>query len=137
MFTIRKKFKFEAAHRLKTAFSKACVNQIHGHSYIVEVMLQSETLNEDGMVLDFGKLKAVIGDYINSWDHSLILHKSEVTKAIRRDNERLIVTKYNPTAEEMARDMFHYIAIKLTVPCVHLVEVRIHETDTGWASYTP
>lgn len=139
MFRIRKQFKIEMAHRLRSAFSKCCTDQIHGHSYIIEVFLQAEELNDDGMLIDFGELKGIIGDYINSWDHALVLPKEMPSGG---SEVNLIRTDYNPTAEAMACDMYTHIAYLLkegkhrgvqglTVSCV-----RVHETRTGWAEYS-
>lgn len=139
MFQIRKQFKVEMAHRLRSAFSKCCTDQIHGHSYIIEVFLKAEQLNVDDMLIDFGELKSIISDYINSWDHALVLPKELPSGG---SEVKLIRTDYNPTAEAMACDMFSHItyllkkgehggAQDLTVSCV-----RVHETRTGWAEYS-
>ena len=75
MFRICKKFSFEAAHQLDKAFSQECVECIHGHSYVVELFLVSESLDDMDMVLDFGYLKELIKDIKKKYDHSLILQK--------------------------------------------------------------
>ena len=53
---ITKQFKMEVAHRLTSSYSTRCQSP-HGHSYLMEVTLESEHLNEDGMVMDFGEVK--------------------------------------------------------------------------------
>lgn len=143
MYTIRKMFKFEAAHQLASAYSKLCSEQVHGHSYRVEIFLTSERLNSDGMVIDFGQVKAWIKDYMDSWDHALVVPASFGNKRIatlRKTNKRLLVMRHNPTAERMAEDMFFQIEKELSMraiaPTVSLLKVRVHETDTGWAEYS-
>ena len=132
MFVIRKKFKFEMAHQLHHAYSKACSDQIHGHSYICEVFFKSYDLNKDGMVIDFTKIKDKIGKYINSWDHCLVMsHKmpDKYLKCLAKYNKNFKIVDYNPTAENMAHDMLEYINSEFPI----CFKVRLHETDTGYA----
>jgi len=126
MYRIRKKFKFEAAHRLTSAYSKECTDSIHGHSYIVEIFIESKILNEDGMVIDFKKLKEKIKPLIDLWDHKVILHTKDTEKL-----KNCCVVPFNPTAENMAKTIY--------VACfragITVSKVRIHETDSGYAEY--
>lgn len=134
MYTIRKKFKFEMAHQLSDAYSKCCSEQIHGHSYICELFFTARVLDKSGMVVDFGEVKAKIKDYIDSWDHCLVMPGTmpeDYIKTLIKYNKNIKVVEYNPTAENMAKDM--YIQIKFIIP--QLSKVRLHETDTGWAEY--
>ena len=133
MYTIRKLFRFEMAHQLSEAYSTACSEQIHGHSYVCEVFFKGE-LDHTGMIIDFGEVKAKIKDYIDSWDHSLVMPKDmpkEYLECLARFNKNLRIVDYNPTAEAMAKDM--YETIKKDIPQVS--KVRLHETATGWAEY--
>lgn len=156
MYTIRKKFKVEYAHVLDSAYSKACSDTIHGHSGVIEVFFQSKNLNDDGMVIDFGLIKEKIGNYISSFDHSLIISKkmnenlftNKLIKLIHF-NKNLKIVDYNPTAENMAKDIFQTIK-KILKPESEIKEsksdivkmytclskVRFHETDTGYAEYS-
>ena len=139
MFTIRKEFKFEMAHRLVSSFHKPC-QRPHGHSYVLELFFTSNELNEDGMVIDFAQVKDIIGEYVDSWDHIMVLKASDplvdvllgenIDKNIKAA-DGIKVVNYNPTAENMARDMYQYI--KSVLP--QLSKVRLHETTTGWAEY--
>jgi 6-pyruvoyltetrahydropterin/6-carboxytetrahydropterin synthase len=134
MYTIRKLFRFEMAHQLSKAFSTACSEQIHGHSYVCEVFFRSDTLDDTGMIIDFGEVKAKIKDYIDSWDHSLVMPSDmpeEYLNCLKKFNKNLRIVNYNPTAEAMAKDM--YLTIKKEIP--QISKVRLHETVTGWAEY--
>jgi 6-pyruvoyltetrahydropterin/6-carboxytetrahydropterin synthase len=126
MFTIRKQFKFEAAHVLDSSFSKCC-QQIHGHSYRVELFFRSKDLNADGMVMDFGEVKEKIAHIIGQFDHAMIVGPKN-SSVVHGQRLQLCV---NPTAENMARDFFD--TIKKLIP--QLCKVRVHETDTGYAEY--
>lgn len=140
-YTIRKTFKFEAAHFLEHAYSTACMS-VHGHSYVVEVFVRADQLNKDGMVIDFGQLKDVAGNLIDSFDHALIIKESEKDHPLSKA-EKVVTMKENPTAENMARHFFEKIRSKLIDNRsmdnerrgLRLVKVRVHETKTGWAEY--
>lgn len=147
MFTIRKQFKFEMAHQLKDSYSAACHENLHGHSYVLELYFNSETVDKNGMVVDFGEVKDVIGDYVNSWDHSLtmpVFFDKEYLDMLGRYTKKMRITSYNPTAENMAKEMYREIANainkyqreKYGAVSWELAKVRLHETTTGWAEYT-
>jgi len=134
MYTIRKKFKFEMAHQLDMAYSKACSEQIHGHSYICEMFFKGGELDESGMIIDFGEVKDKIKNYINSWDHSLVMPNTmpkQYIKCLKKYNKNLKIVNYNPTAENMARDIYGYVKSFFPQCC----KIRLHETDTGYAEY--
>ena len=42
---IRKLFKFEGAHVVRNCSSVRCRENIHGHSYVVEVFIESDRLD--------------------------------------------------------------------------------------------
>ena len=133
-YTIRKKFKFEMAHQLFDAYSKACSDQIHGHSYILELFFESQDLDNTGMIIDFTKIKDKIKDYVDSWDHCLVMPDmmaTEYLQVLKLFNKNLKIVSYNPTAELMSHDIFNHI--KIIIP--QLCKVRLHETDTGYAEY--
>lgn len=140
MYRIRKKFKFEMAHRLNTSYSKEC-QDIHGHSYVLEVIIDSMGLNEDGMVIDFKLLKSVVNDFIiNDFDHALVI--SNINKKdyewVKYIPSKKVVTDYNPTAENMVKDFYNrlYAILSVSVKSFYKLTVRLHETDTGYAEYT-
>lgn len=131
--TATKQFKAEVAHRLVTSYSKRC-NSIHGHSYLFEVTLESEYLNEDGMVMDFGELKAIMNHFFDAFDHAMVVYEKDPIlnnlKAIEQlIHNRMIVVDYNPTAEGMAYHAFR-ACVENGIP---IKEVRVQETLTGWA----
>lgn len=130
---VTKQFKAEVAHRLVTSYSKKC-QSIHGHSYLFEVTLEGEHLNNDAMVMDFGEVKDLRGNFFEAWDHSLVVYEKDPMLPLVKDIEkmlhiRLMVVDYNPTAEGMAHHIFRAM-IEKKLP---IVEVRVQETLTGWA----
>lgn len=141
MYRIRKSFTFEAAHRLERAYSQDCKDNIHGHSYTVEVFLTAKCLNGDLMVLDFGALKEVLGQIRAQWDHALILPQA-LAKDAKGLSKKLVIFPANPTAEVMAKMVFDTL-VRVINPeesgrpanDLRLERVRVHETATGWAEY--
>ena len=70
---IRKLFKFENAHIVRDCSTQRCSENIHGHSYKVEVLLESNYLDDGQMVYDFGLTKLYIKELIDSFDHAITL----------------------------------------------------------------
>ena len=73
---IRKLFKFEGAHIVRHCSSEKCRENIHGHSYVVEVFLTSDKLDNGYMVMDFCRLDKV-KQFIESFDHTYSLWNRE------------------------------------------------------------
>lgn len=135
MFRISKSFYFEAAHVLDSAYSKACVDCIHGHSYRVDVEFWSESLNKDGMVTDFGWVKGLLKPIIEQWDHALLMRDSdERHKDVRKSFPHLVLLPFNVTAENMARHLHMKLA---NVLGTDTIKVTVWETSDSWASYEP
>ena len=68
MYEVKKRFEISAAHKLDLDYDSKCTN-FHGHNWIIDVYLQSETLDKNGMVLDFTHIKRKIQD---KFDHKVI-----------------------------------------------------------------
>lgn len=147
MYRIRKQFKFEMAHQLEKAYSNACSDCIHGHSYILEVFFVSDIVDETGMVIDFGEINHYIKDLVDEWDHALVMSNNFSSRyliTLEEFNKKVKITPYNPTAELIAKDIYHDIYERLTGSILSIREgiikiekVRLHETKTGWAEYLP
>jgi 6-pyruvoyltetrahydropterin/6-carboxytetrahydropterin synthase len=138
MYKVRKLFKFEAAHVLESSYSLDYQN-IHGHSYEVEVILKSKKLNKDGMVCDFGELKDIISSIFMDFDHSVIVPESLSEHIVNTAFvKHAIIVKFNPTAENMAKHFYDLIEDEMLVYGVENVKIHkviVHETKTVWASY--
>lgn len=99
MYKAIKRIEISAAHRLTLDYESKCTN-LHGHNWIIDVYLKSETLNQNGMVMDFTLIKEKIQ---NKFDHKVI-------------ND---VVDFNPTAENLAK----YICDSLA-PFCYRVDVQ-------------
>ena len=143
MFTIRKKYTVEYAHALTDSYSIEC-QTIHGHSATIEVFLTTKELHETGMVIDFKKLNKFIKDsIIMPFDHVLIMPQStdeDYLEVLCAHNASVMITPYNPTAENMAKDICEQVRDQLNTfwdkgPYVS-IKVVFHETETGYAEYS-
>ena len=129
MYSIKKEFRFEAAHRLML-HKGACAN-IHGHSYRVEVVIEAPEVNENGMVIDFGELDS-FKDYLNSvFDHSLMLNRNDFLWKSFPTNLRICVIENEPTAENLAREMYEWLIIQVS----GVRSVTVYETQKCSATY--
>ena len=120
MYKVTKCLYFEAAHFLR-GYEGACQN-LHGHSYKLEITVESERLDELGMVVDFKKIKEFTQGILERYDHSCLNELSEY-----KDN--------NPTAEIMARMIYDNLKRSVYVGS-RLVSVRVWETRDSYAEYT-
>ncbi len=140
---IRKLFKFENAHIVRGCSTTRCSQNIHGHSYKVEVLLESKYLDNGDMVYDFGLIKLRIKEFIDSFDHSITLYNRdniEYINDMKKHSKRWIELPVSPSAEQFSRVIFIVIdkILESTIMVngengVRLNSIIVHETDTGYA----
>ncbi len=107
MFYIKKKLEISASHQVFTENGSKCEN-LHGHNFIVYIFCKSKELNEDGMVIDFIKIKELI--------HKKLDHKNL--------ND---IFDFNPTSENIAKWIVD------TVPLCY--KVIVQESENNEAIY--
>lgn len=139
---IRKKFRFEGAHIVRNCSSQRCRENIHGHSYEVEVFLKTDPHNHSFKGMD-SALFLRIKEFIQSFDHAFTLwdmESLEVKNAIYMINTRVAEIPVSPTAEGYALVFLfvidHLISTAKLVnreDDMELHAVRIHETQSGYA----
>lgn len=56
LYTVTKRLEVSASHHLVLDYASKCEN-LHGHNWIIHVTCQAETLDHNGMVVDFKRLK--------------------------------------------------------------------------------
>ncbi len=140
---IRKQFKFENAHIVRGCSSQRCRASIHGHSYIIEILFESNFLDHGQMVYDFGLMKQNMKDLIDSFDHAITLwdeDDSDYVKDMKKHSARWVQLPVSPSAEQFSRVIYIMIdtLLKLTSMVngeknVKLNSVIVHETATGYA----
>lgn len=140
---IRKLFKFENAHIVRDCSTKRCSENIHGHSYKIEVLLESNYLDDGQMVYDFGLTKLYMKELIDSFDHAITLWSKDDKKYIadmKTHSSRWVELPVSPSAEQFSRVI--YLLVERVLSCTRMVngerEVKlhsiiVHETETGYA----
>ena len=107
MYRVRKRLEISASHKLNLSYESKCSN-LHGHNWNIELYCKSKTLNGDGMVADFTRIKELI--------HGVLDH--------RNLNE---IFDFNPTAENIAR-----WCVELIPECY---KATVQESDGNIAEY--
>ncbi len=117
MYTIRVKDEFSGAHNLR-GYKGKC-EKLHGHNWKVEVEIAKNKLNNQGMVLDFKKMKKLLSKVLEKLDHKYL-------------NDLPYFKKYNPTSENIVK----YIYNALSKDLEGLSKITVWETESSCASYT-
>ena len=140
---IRKLFKFENAHIVRGCSSVKCRSSLHGHSYQVELLFESNFLDNGQMVYDFGLMKQNMKVLVESFDHAITLWSGdgkEYVKDMKAHSDRWVELPVSPSAEQFSRVIFVMTdkLLKLTSTVngekeVKLNSVIVHETQTGYA----
>jgi len=140
---IRKLFKFENAHIVRGCSTQRCSENIHGHSYEIEVLLESNYLDDGQMVYDFGLMKRTIKELIESFDHSITLWSGDDASYVadmKKHSARWVELPVSPSAEQFSRVI--YLMVERVLECtgmvngernVRLHSIIVHETQTGYA----
>ncbi|MCW3787154.1 6-pyruvoyl trahydropterin synthase family protein [Plebeiibacterium sediminum] len=138
---LTKEFRFEMAHALWN-YDGLC-KHFHGHSYILRVTVIGSPNNDSnspkyGMVMDFGQLKAIVNEeVVDRLDHCVVINKNaehqEFTN-IPQMGERVVLTDYQPTCENMIVEMAERISSRLPKE-VKLHSLRLNETANSFAEW--
>ena len=118
MFELSVTGDFAAAHILR-GYGGKCEN-LHGHTWKVEVTLRGEELDDVGMVVDFAVVKKQLRGLLKTLDH---VHLNDLP-AFR---------EVNPTTENLAK----YILEEFSPLCrpLDVVKVRVWESDSASVTY--
>ena len=149
-FRICKSFEIESGHLLSKHPEKCRFP--HGHSRTVEVVLAADELDANDMVCDFGTIKTALTAFLETWDHALCINTSDPQFAFYRatyGDQIIPFDRTDPTTEVMARTVFEELKRRLAeatanptphapLPSgVRIERVRVTETRTSWAEYSP
>jgi 6-pyruvoyltetrahydropterin/6-carboxytetrahydropterin synthase len=133
MFSVTRELTFCYGHRLLDYAGKC--RHLHGHNGRAVITLAAADLDALGMVMDFTRLKSVVGGWIDEHlDHKMLLHHDDpALPLLRQLGEPFYVLDVNPTAENIARLIFDYTAGQ----GFPVVEVKLWETESCCATYAP
>lgn len=162
MYTLSTHIELPIAHRLPGAYSGLCVGNIsrdgkeifpkdelgmaHGHNYVITFKVSTNKMNEDFMVMDFKKVKKIIHEEMDQYDHSLILKEGDALidfykkgyadRGIDINKTRLFVWTQAPTAEYMSFYWFNVFKDRFTKEGIELSHLAITVEETSHNSVT-
>ena len=146
--TATKEVTFAMAHMLDQ--HKGLCRNLHGHQYKLLVTLENvtevyddQTPEKEGMVVDFSEIKKIIETVIISrYDHACMIntHTTDdfeiaLWKLLIDHNKKIACVNFRPTAENMAKDIFNTLEAYMPIG-VHVVGVKLYETETSYAEVT-
>ncbi|MBN2354750.1 6-carboxytetrahydropterin synthase QueD [candidate division KSB1 bacterium] len=120
MYKLCVQSEFSAAHKLNL-YQGEC-QRIHGHNWKVEATVAGKELDELGMAIDLLLLEKLLQECLHQFDHRML-------------NEVQPFDKMNPTSENLARYIFHWLRDHLPGK-VWVDQVRIYETDRLSVTYS-
>ena len=131
MYRVTREIAFCYGHRLLNYEGKC--RHLHGHNGRAVISLESDELDQKGMLVDFSEIKRHVQSWIDeNLDHNLLLCKEDpLLPLLIERGERVFVMEQNPTAENIARLIFEHAAMA----GLPIVEVLLWETDNCHASY--
>lgn len=150
MYRICKTFEIESGHFLSKHKEK-CKNP-HGHTRKIEIIIRASGLDENDMVFDFKAFKLAFGEFIDQFDHAMIVNTASPDfEFYKKHYERVIGTdNVDPTTEVLAKLMFDFINTELSKGKTYkstkgfsykfpkgivLERVRVWETPSTWAEF--
>jgi 6-pyruvoyltetrahydropterin/6-carboxytetrahydropterin synthase len=116
MFELMIEESFCAAHALR-GYNGPCEN-LHGHTWKVQVFLTGNKLNKIGILIDFRGIKAALKKVLDRFDHQNL-------------NDLPEFKKQNPSCEILAKLVFE----KLKKELKGLSKVTVFESEKTSASY--
>jgi 6-pyruvoyltetrahydropterin/6-carboxytetrahydropterin synthase len=120
MYEVKIKADFSAAHNLREVGGKC--ESLHGHNFAVEVAVESESLDEGGMVIDFRLLKAKTKEVLDTLDHRYL-------------NELPFFRSQNPSSENLAAYIFNEVSRRIDQGSRQVRRVSVWESETSRATY--
>jgi 6-pyruvoyltetrahydropterin/6-carboxytetrahydropterin synthase len=116
MFELMVEDSFDAAHALR-GYEGPCEN-LHGHTWKVQVFLGGEQLDKLGLLEDFKVIKMHLHEVLSEYDHKLL-------------NDIKPFDIENPSSENLARVIFK----KMHKKSKALSKIVVWESHTAYAAY--
>jgi len=144
---ITRRLEFDAGHRIPHHESQC--RHLHGHRYAIEVTVSGDVIVDDrdpeqGMVADFGGIKALIQHHIVApWDHAFLAYSRDravLDFLATLPGHRTVTFEAPPTAEHLAATALRILAPAFAAAYgerLHVDQVRIYETPNCWADALP
>lgn len=120
MYELTVRASFSAAHSLRD-YDGPCSN-VHGHNWVVEVVVSGRELLPNGMLVDFGDIKKATSEVLSLLDHANV-------------NEVAPFDEMNPTSENLARWIYEQVGARVNTDSLKVTRVNVREAETSCASY--
>jgi len=120
MYSVCVSTTFDAVH----AVTVRGIDEVpHNHTWIAEIIIEGESLDEDGLLIDFLEVEK---------------HLKEIIEPLRNSNlnELELLEEENPSAEHLALYICKKIKNKIITP-VRVQSVTVTEAPNCKATYTP
>jgi len=121
-FRVTVEARFEAAHHL--LHYRGQPEPLHGHSYRVEVVLETASLDSDDLSVDFVAAREAVGKIARELDY-------------RNINEHPAFVNRNTSAENIARHFAERLAESKALGTARVAEVVVWEGPENRAGYRP
>ena len=131
MFQVTQNIEFCYGHRLLNYAGKC--RHLHGHNGRAVIVLEAESLDDRGMLVDFSDIKQSVRTWIDDeLDHRMILNEADpAVPFFQEQGEPLFLLPENPTAETIAKLIFNFTK-EQGFP---VTEVSLWETPKSFATY--
>jgi 6-pyruvoyltetrahydropterin/6-carboxytetrahydropterin synthase len=120
MYEISTEAHFSAAHHLLN-YNGPCEN-VHGHNWTVRATVRCETLNDQGLGIDFRTLKDALKNVVKDLDHADL-------------NVVFDPLGTNPSSENIAQYVFARLQPGIDKRACRVVRVEVSETPGNTAAY--
>jgi 6-pyruvoyltetrahydropterin/6-carboxytetrahydropterin synthase len=120
MYELTIKTGFSAAHSLRD-YEGPC-SRLHGHNWVIEVVVSGEVLQRNGILVDFADVKKATSELLSRLDHTNL-------------NETPPFDTVNPTSENLARWLYEQVGDRLNARGLKVTRVNVREAETSCASY--
>ncbi|MEA4863637.1 MAG: 6-pyruvoyl tetrahydropterin synthase family protein [Victivallaceae bacterium] len=111
---------FSAAHRL-CGYPGDCA-KLHGHNWLVTVVLATAELDGIGIGFDFKVLKKLLDDVLGEFDHCCL-------------NDLPDFSNMNPTSENLAKLIYSKVAAAIGEGPAKVARVKVSESPSSTAIY--
>ena len=97
-------------------------NHPHAHHYVLEVRIESDTLNEHGYLVDIVEIEAALKNEVDYFRDSML-------------NEKPEFEGLNPSIEHFSRILSEKLLAGITPLGNGALTVKLWENDTCWAAF--
>ena len=111
---------FSAAHLLAEIGGKC--EELHGHNFKVEVTVDGQELNSEGILIDFRLVKKWLKEILDEMDHQ---HLNNLPSFVDK----------NPSSENIAHFVYGEMQNKVKDAEVKILRVKVWESESAAVTY--